>query len=209
MLHLGLYLKHRKNKILAVGLSGLATVLLCLCFFLDMSALDWMFDFTTLWNYLLYFIAYLIILICNIRNDNAAYRGITLFVFFMAFDQIWSGLMMGGTAFALFSGADPVSLTLVIIYLLSVIVGGVLGFILYAKIFKYMINPLADYRPVRKYGIIYSSSLFFILALLIGTEMYVNPLASALDIAVIFLLPISELIMSVAIVFTLERLYRK
>ncbi len=208
-MHLGLYLKHRKNKILAVGLSGLATVLLCLCFFLDMSALNWMFDFTTLWNYILYFIAYLIILICNIRNDNAAYRGITLFVFFMAFDQIWSGLMMGGTAFALFSVANPVLLALVIIYLIAVIVGGILGFILYGKIYKYLVNPLADYRPVRKYAIIYSSSLLFILALLIGMEMYINPGASALTIATIFLLPISELIMSVAIVFTLERLYRK
>lgn len=208
-MNLGLYLKHRKNKILAVGLSGLATILLCLCFFLDMSALSWRFDFTTLWNYLLYFIAYLIIFICNVRNDNGAYRGITLFVFFMAFDQIWSGVMMGGSAFALFSGADPVSITLAVIYLLAVVVGGVLGFILYAKILKYMVNPLADYRPVRKYGIIYSSSLFFILALLIGMEMYVSPSAGALDIAIIFLLPISELIMSVAIVFTLERLYRK
>ena len=197
-MNLGLYLKHRKNKILAVGLSGLATILLCLCFFLDMSALSWRFDFTTLWNYLLYFI-----------NDNGAYRGITLFVFFMAFDQIWSGVMMGGSAFALFSGADPVSIALAVIYLLAVVVGGVLGFILYAKILKYMVNPLADYRPVRKYGIIYSSSLFFILALLIGMEMYVSPSAGALDIAIIFLLPISELIMSVAIVFTLERLYRK
>ena len=84
-----------------------------------------------------------------------------------------------------------------------------MGFILYAKILKYMVNPLTDYRPVRKYGIIYSSSLFFILALLIGMEMYVSPSAGALDIAIIFLLPISELIMSVAIVFTLERLYRK
>lgn len=201
-----LYLKHRKNKILAVSLSTIAFLMLASSFALEVSLVG--ASFTSLWNYLLYFLSYGMILFYNIRNDNNAYRGITLFVFFMAFDQIWSVFMGGIDLAILFNMANPLSIVINVFYLALVLAGGVIGFMLYAKIARYMVDPLASFRKVRIFAIVYAAILLVLFGLSLWSIFFFLGDVGSLALASLILLPLSEVIMAVAIIFTLERLRR-
>lgn len=201
-----LYLKHRKNKILAVSLSTIAFLMLSSSFALEVSLVG--ASFTSLWNYLLYFLSYGMILFYNIRNDNNAYRGITLFVFFMAFDQIWSVFMGGIDLAILFNMANPLSIVINVFYLALVLAGGVIGFMLYAKIARYMVDPLASFRKVRIFAIVYAAILLVMFGLSLWSIFFFLGDVGSLALASLILLPLSEVIMAVAIIFTLERLRR-
>lgn len=201
-----LYLKHRKNKILAVSLSTIAFSMLASSFALEVSLVG--ASFTSLWNYLLYFLSYGMILFYNIRNDNNAYRGITLFVFFMAFDQIWSVFMGGIDLAILFNMANPLSIVINVFYLALVLAGGVIGFMLYAKIARYMVDPLASFRKVRIFAIVYAAILLVLFGLSLWSIFFFLGDVGSLALASLILLPLSEVIMAVAIIFTLERLRR-
>ena len=211
--NLKMYLKHRRNKILAVGLSGIAVAMLIASFIIDMSAGGWAFDFSLLWNYILTFIAYAIIFFCNIRNDNYAYRGILLFVFFMAFDQLME-VFYGGAALGLmFNVENPISIVLSVFYLLFVLSEAVVGFMLYYNITKYMMNPVASFKKVRLLAIVYSALLFIAISFSIAIFSVIllpsyTPAQVGLAVTLLLLSPISEVVMSVAIIFTLERLRR-
>lgn len=211
--NLKMYLKHRRNKILAVGLSGIAVAMLIASFIIEMSAGGWSFDFSLLWNYILTFIAYAIIFFCNIRNDNYAYRGILLFVFFMAFDQLME-VFYGGAALGLmFNVENPISIVLSVFYLLFVLSEAVVGFMLYYNITKYMMNPVASFKKVRLLAIVYSALLFIAISFSIAIFSVIllpsyTPAQIGLAVTLLLLSPISEVVMSVAIIFTLERLRR-
>lgn len=211
--NLKMYLKHRRNKILAVGLSGIAVAMLIASFIIEMSAGGWSFDFSLLWNYILTFIAYAIIFFCNIRNDNYAYRGILLFVFFMAFDQLME-VFYGGAALGLmFNVENPISIVLSVFYLLFVLSEAVVGFMLYYNITKYMMNPVASFKKVRLLAIVYSALLFIAISFSIAIFSVIllpsyTPAKVGLAVTLLLLSPISEVVMSVAIIFTLERLRR-
>lgn len=211
--NLKMYLKHRRNKILAVGLSGIAVAMLIASFIIEMSAGGWSFDFSLLWNYILTFIAYAIIFFCNIRNDNYAYRGILLFVFFMAFDQLME-VFYGGAALGLmFNVENPISIVLSVFYLLFVLSEAVVGFMLYYNITKYMMNPVASFKKVRLLAIVYSALLFIAISFSIAIFSVIllpsySPAQVGLAVTLLLLSPISEVVMSVAIIFTLERLRR-
>ncbi len=211
--NLKMYLKHRRNKILAVGLSGIAVAMLIASFIIEMSAGGWSFDFSLLWNYILTFIAYAIIFFCNIRNDNYAYRGILLFVFFMAFDQLME-VFYGGAALGLmFNVENPISIVLSVFYLLFVLSEAVVGFMLYYNITKYMMNPVASFKKVRLLAIVYSALLFIAISFSIAIFSVIllpsyTPAQVGLAVTLLLLSPISEVVMSVAIIFTLERLRR-
>lgn len=211
--NLKMYLKHRRNKILAVGLSGIAVAMLIASFIIEMSAGGWSFDFSLLWNYILTFIAYAIIFFCNIRNDNYAYRGILLFVFFMAFDQLME-VFYGGAALGLmFNVENPISIVLSVFYLLFVLSEAVVGFMLYYNITKYMMNPVASFKKVRLLAIVYSALLIIAISFSIAIFSVIllpsyTPAQVGLAVTLLLLSPISEVVMSVAIIFTLERLRR-
>ena len=211
--NLKMYLKHRRNKILAVGLSGIAVAMLIASFIIDMSAGGWAFDFSLLWNYILTFIAYAIIFFCNIRNDNYAYRGILLFVFFMAFDQLMEVFYGGATLGLMFNVENPISIVLSVFYLLFVLSEAVVGFMLYYNITKYMMNPMASFKKVRLLAIVYSALLFIAISFSIAIFSVIllpsyTPAQIGLAVTLLLLSPISEVVMSVAIIFTLERLRR-
>ena len=201
-----LYLKHRKNKILAVSLSSIAFLMLAASFALEVSLVG--ASFTSLWNYLLYFLSYGMILFYNIRNDNNAYRGITLFVFFMAFNQIWSVFMGGIDLAILFDMANPLSIVINVFYLALVLAGGVIGFFLYAKIARYMVDPLASFRKVRIFAIVYAAILLVLFGISLWSVFFFLGDVDSLSLASLILLPLSEVIMAAAIIFTLERLRR-
>lgn len=173
----------------------------------------WSFDFSLLWNYILTFIAYAIIFFCNIRNDNYAYRGILLFVFFMAFDQLME-VFYGGAALGLmFNVENPISIVLSVFYLLFVLSEAVVGFMLYYNITKYMMNPVASFKKVRLLAIVYSALLFIAISFSIAIFSVIllpsyTPAQVGLAVTLLLLSPISEVVMSVAIIFTLERLRR-
>ncbi len=202
-----IYFKNHKNKILAVSFSALANILFFAFAIYDIVLTAPNIDISGIWNYLLYAVTYLIILIANIRNDNFAYQGILMFVFFMVFDQIYTLLIDSPGLFSSFVSGDVTVILLSIFLFLFLLAQVIIGVLLYLSIAKYSRGLIDNFKKVRLLGILYSISLFIGLAfymslLLLGLE--INPFS----VFLLFMTPISEVLMSIAICFTLERLRR-
>lgn len=201
------YFKNHKNKILAVLFASIANILFFsyAIYSIVLSAPN--LDISSVWNYLLYAVTYLIILIANIRNDNFAYQGILMFIFFMVFDQIYTLLVDSPGLLSSFASGDVTIILLSIFLFLFLLAQVVIGILLYVNIVKYSRGTIDNFKKVRIYGILYSVSLFISLAFymsLLLLPLEINPLS----VFLLFMTPISEVFMSVSICFTLERLRR-
>ena len=162
-------------------------------------------DFRNVWNFILTAVVYGLILVANIRNDNIAYHGILMFVFIVAFAFIWdiiNGSINLGGAFA----SGDAGTILVSVLLLLFMVGALgLGFTLYVFIIRYASMRTNSFRPVRILAIAFAGTLFIACAFEISLLAW---LLNAASLFAIFGLPIAQILMAVAIVFTLERLRR-
>ena len=123
-------------------------------------------------------------------------------------------VFFGGTALGLmFNVENPISIVLSVFYLLFVLSEAVVGFALYYNITKYMMSPLASYKKVRTLAIVYSVLLLIAISFSIAIFSIIllpsySPAQVGLAVTLLLLSPISEVVMSVAIIFTLERLRR-
>lgn len=203
-----LYFKHRKNKIFATGLSGIALAIL-LAYHIGGVIIygSAYFDFATIWNAALTLIVYGIIFVCNIRNDNLAYSGILAFVFFITFDHIYSLLMSGYNFAALFSSGAPAAIIAFIVTLLFNVAMVVSGVILYIRIRRYMIGLYSDFRKIRTLGIIFAGLLLIAVSVEVALFIMIGLFEPGF-MWMLFAEPVSEVVMAAAVCFTLERLRR-
>lgn len=205
-----LFFKHRKNKILATSLSGIALAILLSYHILGVILYgSSYFDFRTLWNAALTLVVYTIIFVCNIRNDNFAYTGILGFVFFITFDNIYSLFVSGiFDAPALFSGqAEPGVVAIFALTLLGNAAMAVSGIVLYIWIRRYMFGVLSDFNKIRVMGIVFAGLLLVAAGFGIGLFMLLG-LYDPTFLWLLYAQPVSEVVMAIAICFTLERLRR-
>lgn len=201
------YFKNHRNKIFAVGFSAIANIIFFSYAIYNLVIGAGNIDFSSIWNYLLYAISYLIILIANIRNDNFAYQGILMFVFFMAFDQVYSIFVNSPNFLNAFASGDTIYILLFSFFLIFLIAEAATGVILYININRYMRGTLDNFKKVRIPGILYACFLAVGLAFYLSLFLILPPYGS-LVVLLSFIIPISEMIMSIAICFTLERLRR-
>ena len=207
-MRLSVFLHLHRNKILATSLAAIASVLfLAVYLYLEINT-GWTYfrsDFRNIWNFVLTAAVYGLILVANIRNDNVAYHGILMFVFIVAFSFIWD--VINGTVNVMnaFSSGDPMTILMCVGMLLFTISAIVIGFVLYVFILRYASMRLPSFRPVRIMGIVFSGVLFIACAFRIAL---LSAIMNWEMLFAFFGLPIAEFIMSVAIVFTLERLRR-
>lgn len=205
-----LFFKHRKNKILATSLSGIALAILLSYHILGVIVYgSSYFDFRTLWNAALTLVVYTIIFVCNIRNDNFAYTGILAFVFFITFDNIYNLFVSGIFDMpALFSGAaDPAAIAIFVFTLLGNAAMAVSGIILYIWIRRYMFGILSNFNKIRIMGIVFAGLLLVAVGCGVGLFMVLGLFDSSL-LWFLYAEPVSEVVMAIAICFTLERLRR-
>ncbi|OPZ37503.1 MAG: hypothetical protein BWY98_00092 [Tenericutes bacterium ADurb.BinA155] len=200
------YKKH--NKVFAVGFSSIALVLF-FAYYLTVEILfKWTFfqsDISQLWNFFVYLVVYLIILIGNIRNDSIAYQGILMFVCYKAFDSATTIVRSGRSVIETFQGEwTPLYLLYGISWLA---VAGVvfLGIFLYVRSYQYLKGSFNHFIEIRILAILFAVCLFlsisFTLFLVIAGG-YSN------SIMLFFLLDFADIAIGIATIFTMERLRR-
>ena len=201
------YFKNHKNKIFAVGFSAIANIIFFAYALYVLIGARGSLSFSSVWNYLLYAVSYLIILIANIRNDNFAYQGILMFVFFMAFDQVYTLILNSVNVINAFSSGNVTYICLFLLFSWCLLAEAITGIILYININRYMRGSIDDFKKVRIPGILYSCLLVAGLEFHISLSLILPPYGTLVALFM-FIIPISEMIMSIAICFTFDRLRR-
>ncbi len=198
------WIKRKKNKVLATAFSSAALLLLSLHYLIMEVSSGFAFfrrEPLELWNFVLYLVVYINLLVTNIRNDDRAYTWILMFVFFITFDIIFDTIQ------ALFGGILILMTPSGLIYLaqLAIMVAeSIFGVLLYINIRRYMMGFEREFKKIRTYGIIWFVSMFvlsIIPIVLVAVE------SSGLSF-LLFLIPLSEIALSASVLFTMERLRR-
>jgi FtsH-binding integral membrane protein len=201
------YRKH--NKVLAILFASLALA----CFFgyyLTMECIySWRYfqnDLTHFWNFFVYLIVYLIILIGNIRNDNIAYTGILMFIFYMAYDNAVTIIKSGNEVVKNLSSSgsfDP----LFLLYGLSWagIVGIVfVGIFLYVRSAQYMRGSFTNFKVIRLLSILFASCIILVFAF----PLFMFLASGYFAALFILLINIADAFIGLSVIFTMERLRR-
>ena len=196
------YLREHRNKIFAVSFSALAVILYAAAFLVGELTTNFSFFRSSSDNAgllamnvisaLYCFVVYMIVFICNVRNDSTAYVGILLFVFYTAFSALMDFLEVSLMA-------NPLLLT---VFSLSAVEAGV-GIALYVFVNRYRAGYAVNWKLIRGFAVAYAGILLLIAAM--ETWVYASA-ASALSYGMF--LSWSEAALGGAIVFTLERLRR-
>lgn len=157
-------------------------------------------------------IAYFTIFYCNVTNDNAAYRGIVMFVFMIVVSQMMNLFPNFFLAMDQFFTSDPVVIAFTLLQLAFLIAQVVVGVMLYLRAQGYRMMRYDDFRKVRLFAILFASMLgLSLLSSIVATSVGVKfstPLDATFFYVTLFSLPLSEVLMAVSVVFTFERLRR-
>ena len=145
-------------------------------------------------------------------NDAAAYRGIIMFLFMIVFSQILNLFPNLMILFSNFATLDPAIIAFTILEAVFLIGQVVVGVFLYLRVQGYRMMRYHDFRKIRLLSILFSAALILSLGFSIGVLAYgvtfSTPLDAFLFYFLLFALPVSEALMSVSVIFTLERLRR-
>ena len=199
-----------KNKIFAVSFLSLACFFFFGYYLYLETAYSWAYFRSTSWVNILAFaleaIIYLILLSCNIRNDDFAYTGIALFVSMKFFEYIRAFFYGQINVLNAFSSGSPLSVLLSVLYTAFLALEAGVGIALYVFIIRYR-RGVANFLFVRVLSIVFAviltltgltSSLIFFQGASLTWQMLFGYLA----------IPLAEACAGVGIVFTLERLRR-
>ena len=209
------YFRLHKNKIFAVGFAALSLAIFFAYYGVELGFNGLAF-FTSnpfeIWNCIIVLIAYFTIFYCNVTNDAAAYRGIIMFLFLIVFSQILNLFPNLMILFLNFATLDPAIIAFTILEAVFLIGQVVVGVFLYLRVQGYRMMRYHDFRKIRLLSILFSAALILSLGFSIGVLAYgvtfSTPLDAFLFYFLLFALPVSEALMSVSVIFTLERLRR-
>jgi len=205
------FLKRKGNKIGALAFLGLGLAVY-LGFYLAIEFLSgWTYfrtDVFSIWSFLITLVCYLFLLITNIRNDNAAYTGVFIFISLIVLEGIFNivDIIRLGTSI-LYEG-HPGVLVCFIVYcvLLALIVG--VGVLFYIGVYRYMLGRHNDFRKISIYAYLFVGILLLSIATLMALYGCSMVLTSPDSILLALSIPVSELLVAVGVVFTLRRLRR-
>ena len=209
------YFKLHRNKILAVGFSALALAFFFVYYGFEVGFNGFSF-FTKnpfeFWNFLVVLIAYFTIFYCNITNDNAAYRGIAMFVFMIVCSQLLEFLPQFILSVQSILTMNPWVIVFSFFQLAFLIAQIVVGVLLYRYSRAYRIMIFDDFKKIRLYSILFASFLganvvFWIVIEALSVSS-LEPLTAAYFYTTLFALPLSDVLMAVSVIFTFERLRR-
>ena len=197
--------KHRKNKILACTLSGLALAIFLAVqiVFILLEGANY-FSFLNIWNLVITLAVYSIIFIGNLRNDPFAYNGILMFIFMVVFDAVRSFTYDVVDSFQ--SANIQIGLFFIVMAVFEAAMA-VVGVLLYIRSRRYMSGLIGSWKKIRILSILFFAFLTlgvaFELAFLLLLGIYGPNYALLVSAG-----PVSEILIAGAIVFTMERLRR-
>ena len=191
------------NKIFATGFAFLALALYLTWIIVAEISSGWTYfrnQPAEIWNAVLYLVVYSIILIGNIRNDNGVYRGIFFFLSFMVIDQIFSLLYRYVDLLANISSASVSAMLYFALF--TAFMGGEIfsGIMAYIHIFRYASGRSSSFFRAFLWTLIFVINLF-VAALFLFLFTFGG-------LYLLMLVPFSEALMGVSILFTLLRLRR-
>ena len=211
MSNVSYFFKRYKNKI-----GALTFIVLGIAFFLGLYITaeiisDWTYFRSSplnLWNFMITAVCYIFLLVTNIRNDNAAYSGIFMFITLIVLEGIFNIIdIIRLYNSALFSGNFVVSGTF-IGYCVFLVASVVIGVLFYISVYRYMTGRSNDFIGFRIFAIIFGGILLVSTVALMVFYGYCGVLTSVTSTLLAGAIPISELLMSIGVIFTLERLRR-
>jgi hypothetical protein len=196
------------KRYLAVFFASVGTAFLLAEGILDIAALAAGSGKVTLgvfsiWNFVIYAITYLFILIGNVKGTMLAFNGVLMFVFMGIWDAGELFFLDGAvtlSAFFSYSWQGKLFLSLVMFFIISGIVSGIMT---YLRLRQYLSGRYAKYGGVLAWAAVFCVSMVlfygFEPALLITQD-------PSLDILYLILQPLSEVAIAVAVFFTVTRL---
>lgn len=207
-----LYFKNHKNKFFAVLFSALGIacfVGVAIMFFLQSTG-----DFGSqsyiiaLINIVFELGLMIYLLSCNINNDNRAYMAIMMWIFWFFLEQFEDVVYGSAGLFSVLGSGDALLIGMSMAYLAFGIACFAVGLTLYLLVRRYMIGLDNNYRRIRILAIVYASLSGVALAFNLAITFISLGVAGWAMVLVALLTPIAELLIDVAIIFTLERLRR-
>src|SRR5574344_496886 len=160
-------------------------------------------DFLTIWDFALFAIAYMFILIGNLQGTTLAYQGMLMYVFMTLFSAGYAffgnGFLNIGVLASGVAGAIVLYFVILLLYV-AIIVSGIMTYI---RTTQYLRNPYANYIGLRTWCLLFT--IFTVLlygfepAYLVLTGKNINTLLLVLE-------PLSQVFIGLAIFFTVTRL---
>jgi hypothetical protein len=158
---------------------------------------------TAFWNFAVFSVIYITILMGNIQGSYSAYNGVLGYIFMFTFNAILQTFFSSVDGISVwFTGS--VGMILFFLFYFSFIAGSALtGVMTYIRIRQFLGGRYSSYKGVRNW------SLFFMIASILVSGL--SPLllfleSRSVDVLLYVLLPLSEVFISVSIYFTVLRL---
>ena len=212
------FFKEHRNKILATGFASLGVLVYLLHYLMVEIMSNWNYFrgmrtpdmILAIFSFAFCLFVYMTILVCNIRNEGAAYQGILMFVFYITFGIVFD--FFTGAIFATYNVIATGSTGLILSYssLLFSVGQVVVGILLYIYTTRYMQGVSVEWKKIRLLAILFS--VFVTLGWLYYLAITISAAALAGSSEMLWLpftaIAFSEVMISVSIIFTLERLRR-
>jgi hypothetical protein len=160
--------------------------------------------YLSIYDFALFAIAYMLILIGNLQGSTLAYQGMLMYVFMILFSATIALIKQGSYIdFSIFKSGNALAISLFVFVLLFYVAIIVTGIMTYVRASQYLRNSYTNYPGVRTWCL-----LFVIFnALLYGFEpalIMVN--GGNVSLLLLFLEPLSQVFIGLAIFFTVIRL---
>jgi|LAHS01.1.fsa_nt_gb hypothetical protein len=160
-------------------------------------------DFFSIWDFALFAVAYMLILIGNLQGSTLAYQGMLMYVFMTLFSAGSAFVQNGFLNIGVLASGDSVAIVLYLFILLFYAAIIVTGVMTYIRTTQYLRNTYANYIGLRTWCL-----LFVIFnVLLYGFEpAYFLVVGRSVSVLLLVLEPLSQVFISLAIFFTVSRL---
>lgn len=158
----------------------------------------------TLWNLVVYLIAYFLILIGNLQGSYNAYNGMLCYIFMFIFDAAQLLFFSSETGIASWFSGSAIVMVMALLYFLFAVAALTTGIMTYIRTREYITSRYASYEGLRNWCL-----AFVICSILMNATGPVFEGFAGLwswSTAMLYLLPISEVFISVSIYFTVLRL---
>lgn len=196
------------NKLFAIAFASFGSLLLVTELALRIGYLRDSFSFGHVWNYLLLFAAYIVLLVMNIRNDDRAYYGISILVFFVGFDGFFGiGDSIEATIYYFTNGAYVAA---ILSFLTLFLWAGQLamGILTYIWCILYRSGRSNNFKLLFIFAILFVISIVLTTSATLITTLVISPDMDRLLVLIWILYYLSQILCAIAVVFTLLRLKR-
>lgn len=150
MMGIKMYWRLHKNKILAVSFAAVSEASYIASIIAYGLLVGWVAIFGTFFgilNILLTFIILTMLLVTNIQNDNRAWTAITMIVFLVVWDMVFSLLPGGSSLYVAFTSDVPL-LVLGVFLLLSMNATGAFGVVTFIFLYRYRLGRTSYERLI-------------------------------------------------------------